>query len=520
MSVWNPTAVSFTVYLLLMLVIGWLGYRQTNNLSDYILGGRRLGSFVTALSAGASDMSGWLLLGLPGAIYVGGLSGVWIAIGLAIGAWANWRLVAARLRVHTEVCGNALTLPEYLTQRFGDRSHVLRIVTALVILTFFTIYCASGVVAGARLFETMFGLDYHTALWIGAVATIAYVFIGGFLAVSWTDTVQASLMFAALVVTPIAVITMDGGPVAAVDAVTALHPAHTDWFGDLAPIGVISLLAWGLGYFGQPHILVRFMAARSAAAIPQARRICMTWMVLCLTGAVAVGFFGLAFYGARPALSAGVNANSETIFMALTTQLFTPWLAGVLLAAILAAVMSTLSCQLLVCSSALTEDLYKTFARGPVSQRRLVWIGRAMVLAVAVIAVLLALDPESRVLGMVSYAWAGFGAAFGPLVLATLLWPRVTRNGALAGIVVGAATVLIWKQFGWFDLYEIVPGFALGGLALYVVSLLDRAPSPEVLARYATAEAVLQQIRAGKTTGENLLGGTGSTEAPAAQPSP
>ncbi len=507
MSLWNPTAVSFTVYLLLMLVIGWLGYRSTNNLSDYILGGRRLGSFVTALSAGASDMSGWLLLGLPGAIYVGGLSGVWIAVGLAVGAWANWHLVAARLRVHTEVCGNALTLPEYLTQRFGDSSHVLRIVTALVILIFFTIYCASGVVAGARLFETMFGLDYRTALWIGAVATIAYVFIGGFLAVSWTDTVQASLMFAALVVTPIAVITIDGGPAAAISAVTAVHPAHTDWFGELAPVGVISMLAWGLGYFGQPHILVRFMAARSAAAIPQARRICMTWMTLCLAGAVAVGFFGLAFYSARP-------ANPETIFMALTTQLFTPWLAGILLAAILAAVMSTLSCQLLVCASALTEDLYKTFARGPVSQRRLVWIGRAMVLAVAVVAVLLALDPNSRVLGMVSYAWAGFGAAFGPLVLATLLWPRVTRNGALAGIVVGAATVLIWKQFAWFELYEIVPGFVLGGLALVVVSRLGRAPSADVLARFEAAEAALRQIRDGAPVTP------GSTDAPTAQPTP
>ncbi|MBN9093520.1 sodium/proline symporter PutP [Pandoraea pnomenusa] len=514
MSLWNPTAVSFTVYLLLMLVIGWLGYRSTNNLSDYILGGRRLGSFVTALSAGASDMSGWLLLGLPGAIYVGGLSGVWIAVGLAVGAWANWHLVAARLRVHTEVCGNALTLPEYLTQRFGDSSHVLRIVTALVILIFFTIYCASGVVAGARLFETMFGLDYRTALWIGAVATIAYVFIGGFLAVSWTDTVQASLMFAALVVTPIAVITIDGGPAAAISAVTAVHPAHTDWFGELAPVGVISMLAWGLGYFGQPHILVRFMAARSAAAIPQARRICMTWMTLCLAGAVAVGFFGLAFYSARPLIGDGVAANPETIFMALTTQLFTPWLAGILLAAILAAVMSTLSCQLLVCASALTEDLYKTFARGPVSQRRLVWIGRAMVLAVAVVAVLLALDPNSRVLGMVSYAWAGFGAAFGPLVLATLLWPRVTRNGALAGIVVGAATVLIWKQFAWFELYEIVPGFVLGGLALVVVSRLGRAPSADVLARFEAAEAALRQIRDGAPVTP------GSTDAPTAQPTP
>lgn len=491
MTLLNPTAVTFTVYLALMLIIGWLGYRATRNLSDYILGGRRLGSFVTALSAGASDMSGWLLLGLPGAIFVGGLSGVWIAIGLALGGWCNWRLVAARLRIYTEQCGNALTLPEYLTRRFDDHSHVLRIVTALVILIFFTVYCASGVVAGARLFETMFGLDYRTALWIGALATIAYVFIGGFLAVSWTDTVQASLMFAALVVTPIAVMTIDGGPAAAISAVQAVKPAHVDWFGDLTPVAILSMLAWGLGYFGQPHILVRFMAARSASAIPRARRICMTWMVLCLAGAVAVGFFGLAFFSARPTIGGGVFANPETIFMALATQLFAPWLAGVLLAAILAAVMSTLSCQLLVCASALTEDLYKTFAGGDVEQRKLVWIGRAMVLGVAVVAVLLALDPDSRVLGMVSYAWAGFGAAFGPLILASLLWPRVTRNGAIAGIVVGAATVLIWKPFGWFGLYEIVPGFAFGALAIVLVSRLDKAPSPAMLERFAAVDALL-----------------------------
>lgn len=498
MSLLDPTAVTFTLYLLLMLAIGWLGYRATRNLSDYILGGRRLGSFVTALSAGASDMSGWLLLGLPGAIYLSGLSGIWIGVGLALGAWANWHLVAARLRVHTEHCGNALTLPEYLTQRFDDRSHVLRIVTAVVILIFFTLYCASGVVAGARLFETMFGLDYTTALWIGALATIAYVFIGGFLAVSWTDTVQASLMFAALVVTPLMVMAADGGALAAIDAVRSIKPAHTDWLGDLTPIGLLSLLAWGLGYFGQPHILVRFMAARAATEIPRARRICMSWMVLCLVGAVAVGFFGLAYFSAHPDAAAGVLANPETVFIALTTQLFTPWLAGMLLAAILAAVMSTLSCQLLVCSSALTEDLYKTFARKDVSQRRLVWIGRAMVLAVAVVAVLLALDPNSRVLGMVSYAWAGFGAAFGPLVLASLLWPRVTRNGALAGIVVGAATVLIWKPFGWFGLYEIIPGFALSALAIFLVSRFDRAPAPEVVARYTAAEAALAAQMAGE----------------------
>ncbi|GAB3630376.1 sodium/proline symporter [Pandoraea terrae] len=495
----NPTFVTFSVYIVAMLAIGWLGYRATRNLSDYILGGRRLGSFVTALSAGSSDMSGWLLLGLPGAIFIGGLSGIWIAIGLAVGAWLNWRFVAARLRVYTEACGNALTLPEFLTRRFEDRNNVLRIVTALVILVFFTIYCASGVVAGARLFESMFDMPYRTALWIGALATIAYVFIGGFLAVSWTDTVQASLMFAALLVTPLTVLSVDGGLGAATAAVEAVKPAHTALFGELSAMGVISMLAWGFGYFGQPHILVRFMAAKSVAAIPRARQICMTWMLLCLSGAVAVGFFGLAYFSGRPAQGESVFANPETVFIALATQLFAPWIAGILLAAILAAVMSTLSCQLLVCASALTEDIFKTFVKRDATQGQLVWIGRAMVLAVAAIAIVLAFDPNSRVLGMVSYAWAGFGAAFGPLILLSLTWRGVTRNGALAGIVVGAVTVLVWKQYGWFDLYEILPGFALGTLAVVAGSRVGPAPSPTMLQVFNSVNATVQETEATPT---------------------
>lgn len=472
-----PTTITFAIYLLAMLLIGWFGYRATANLSDYILGGRSLGSLVTALSAGASDMSGWLLMGLPGAVFATGLSAAWIAIGLCIGAWLNWRFVAARLRVYTEKVGNALTLPDYFTQRFEDRSQLLRIVTALVILVFFTIYCASGVVAGARLFESMFGMDYRLALWIGAFATMAYVFIGGFLAVSWTDTVQASLMITALILAPLMVIHADGGVAASSAVIEAARPAALDMLASLDTIAIVSLLAWGLGYFGQPHILVRFMAAESVKTIPKARRIGMTWMVLCLGGAVAVGFFGIAFFGQRPELAANVNANAETVFLEVAKLLFNPWVGGILLAAVLAAVMSTLSCQLLVCSSALTQDLYKTFLRPQASQRELVWFGRAMVFAVTVIAILVAQDPGSKVLGLVSYAWAGFGAAFGPLVLLSLVWPRMTRNGALAGMVVGAVTVLVWQHTQWFGLYEIVPGFGLAALAIIAVSLLDTPPS-------------------------------------------
>ncbi|WP_159916982.1 sodium/proline symporter PutP [Pantoea sp. 18069] len=483
-----PTTITFAIYLLAMLLVGWLGYRATANLSDYILGGRRLGSLVTALSAGASDMSGWLLMGLPGAVFVSGLSASWIAIGLSLGAWFNWRFVAARLRVYTEKVGNALTLPDYFTNRFEDRSHLLRIVTALVILVFFTIYCASGVVAGARLFESMFGMDYRIALWVGAFATMAYVFVGGFLAVSWTDAIQASLMITALILAPLMVIHADGGVAASHAAIAAARPAALDMVASLDTIAIVSLLAWGLGYFGQPHILVRFMAAESVKTIPNARRIGMTWMVLCLGGAVAVGFFGIAFFGQRPELAADVNANAETVFLEVAKLLFNPWISGMLLAAVLAAIMSTLSCQLLVCASALTQDLYKAFLRKNAGQRELVWFGRAMVFAVTVVAILIARDPDSRVLSMVSYAWAGFGAAFGPVVLLSLVWPRMTRNGALAGMVVGAVTVLVWQHYQWFKLYEMVPGFGLATLAIVVASLLDKPPSSRQKALHAEVE--------------------------------
>ena len=455
----TPTIVTFAIYLLGMLLIGCAGYKATSNLSDYILGGRSLGSVVTALSAGASDMSGWLLMGLPGAVFATGLSASWIAIGLCVGAWLNWRFVAARLRVYTEKVGNALTLPDYFTNRFEDGSSLLRIVTALVILVFFTVYCASGVVAGARLFESMFGMDYQTALWVGAVATMAYVFIGGFLAVSWTDTIQASLMITALILAPLMVIYADGGVAASNAVVLTVRPGALDMFANFDTIAIVSLLAWGLGYFGQPHILVRFMAAASVQTIPKARRISMTWMILCLGGAVAVGFIGIPYFATHAAGAAAVNANAETVFMELAKQLFNPWIAGALLAAILAAVMSTLSCQLLVCSSALTEDIYRVFLRKNASQTELVWVGRAMVLLVAVIAIALASNPENRVLGLVSYAWAGFGAAFGPVVILSVLWKGMTRNGALAGMIVGAVTVVVWKNWIGLGLYEIIPGF-------------------------------------------------------------
>ena len=496
MTASTPLLVTFGLYLLLMVAIGFIAWRRTRNFDDYILGGRSLGGYVTALSAGASDMSGWLLLGLPGAMYAGGLSEAWIGFGLILGAYLNWRFVAGPLRVYTERTENALTLPDYFTTRFAEGGRLLRIIAALVILVFFAVYAASGIVAGARLFESVFGLPYGQALWWGAAATIRYTLVGGFLAVSWTDTVQATLMLFALILAPIMVMVSTGGFGASVAIIEQVDPTRLDWFagGTLGAIGIISLLAWGLGYFGQPHILARFMAADSVRTIPTARRIGMAWMILCLLGSLGVGFFGIAYFGANPDEAALMGDNPERVFIALSEALFNPWIAGVLLSAILAAIMSTLSCQLLVCSSALTEDFYRGFVRPAASQRELVWFGRASVLAVALVAIWIARDPESRVLGLVSYAWAGFGAAFGPVVVFSLFWERMTRMGAFAGIAVGALTVGLWPLTG-SALYEMVPGVAFASIAVVVGSLLDRPPPAHIV---ATHRAVRDELR---TTG-------------------
>ncbi|CBJ81125.1 major sodium:proline symporter (SSS family) [Xenorhabdus bovienii str. Jollieti] len=489
MTVNSPMLITFIVYISAMLVIGYMAYRSTKNFDDYILGGRRLGSVVTALSAGASDMSGWLLMGLPGLIFLSGISGGWIAIGCLMGAYLNWLWVAGRLRVHTEVNNNALTLPDYFTHRFEDSSKILRIISALVILVFFTIYCASGVVAGGLLFESTFGISYEKAIWLGALATIGYTFLGGFLAVSWTDTVQATLMIFALILVPVLILFNVGGFENAIAVIEAKHTFYLDMFKGLNAIAIISLLGWGFGYFGQPHILARFMAADSHKTIHKARRISMTWMFLCLAGTVAVGFFGIAYFELYPEQAAPVLQKNERIFIELGTLLFNPWITGILLSAVLAAVMSTLSCQLLVCSSALTEDLYKAFVRTKASQNELVWVGRLMVLLVAAIAIVIATNPNNKVLALASNAWAGFGAAFGPVVLISVLWKRMTRNGALIGMLVGAITVLVWMQYKWFGLYEIIPGFIFASIAIIGVSLLGKAPSQATQQRFDEAEA-------------------------------
>ncbi len=474
-----------------MVGIGWVYYGKTKTLSDYILGGRGLNSWVGAMSAQASDMSGWLLLGLPGYAYVAGLESFWIAFGLGLGTWMNWKFVAVKLRNYTEISGDSITLPDYFENRFRDKTHFLRIISAIFILIFFLIYTASGFVAGAKLFSTVFGLSYQSALMIGVMVIISYTFLGGFMAVSWTDFFQGIIMVVAIVVVPVMGILKAGGLSSTLDSIQSLNPALLNMFTDtkgapLAVLSVVSLMAWGLGYFGQPHILARFMAIRTTAEIKKAKNIAMGWVAISLSFAVVVGLVGLVCLDAP--LAAG---DHEKIFMVMVNELVPTVLAGVFLAAILAAIMSTADSQLLVTSSALTEDFYKVLLRKEASDVELVWVSRFAVVLVAVCAWFFARNPDSSVLALVSYAWAGFGATFGPIILLSLYWKRMTRNGALAGIVAGGITVIVWKQLsgGFFDLYEIVPGFAISIIAIIIVSLMDEEPSKEIADEFETFRA-------------------------------
>ncbi|EDL62748.1 sodium/proline symporter PutP [Bacillus sp. SG-1] len=489
----TATLVTFIVYLVGMLAIGIISYRLTSNLSDYVLGGRSLGPGVAALSAGASDMSSWLLLGLPGYAYAAGLGSIWLALGLVVGAYLNWRFVASRLRSYTEVANDSITVPDFFENRFKDKSRILRVVSALVILIFFTFYTSSGLVGGAVLFQESFNMSYNTALLIGAIVIISYTFLGGFLAVSWTDFIQGILMFLALIVAPIVAITEVGGWGSTVDQVNAINPDYMSAFTGMTGIGIISLAAWGLGYFGQPHIITRFMALKSTKDVPKARLIGMTWMILAMVGAVLVGLAGIAFFADAPLITDAAD-NSEKVFILFTDVLFNPWVSGILLAAILSAIMSTIDSQLLVSSSALAEDFYKAIIRKNASDKELVWVGRLGVILIALVAVLLAVQANpanenaSSILDLVSYAWAGFGAAFGPVILFALFWKGMTRNGALAGMIVGALTVVIWPELGT-DLYEIVPGFILAAIAILIFSKVGPQPSEEIQSEFDTAAA-------------------------------
>ncbi len=475
---------TFIAYLIGMLAIGVIAYKRTSSSSDYFLGGRSLGPWPAALSAGASDMSGWLLLGLPGYAYAAGFEAFWLAGGLLIGTWANWFINAKRLRTYS-ITTDALTLPEFLSRRFQDNSKLIQTISAFFILLFFLFYTSSGLVAGGKLFETVFGLDYSVAVVIGTVCVVSYTLFGGFLAVSWTDLVQGLLMSAALLIVPLAA--MDGGFGQLTSDLSAINPELLTLWNDtkgepLTAIAIISLAAWGLGYFGQPHILARFKATRSNKDLTTARRIAVVWTGLSMFGAMLVGLVGLIY----TTNSGGELADGEKIFMLLVNAMFHPVIAGILLAAILAAIMSTADSQLLVSSSALAEDFYKQVFNKNATQQQVVMVGRVAVIGLSLVALFLAMNPDSSVLGLVSYAWAGFGAAFGPAIVLSLYWAGMNRNGALAGIVVGGITIVVWKQLtgGWFDVYEIVPGIIFSTIAIVAVSKISGEPSVEVKSQH------------------------------------
>ncbi|MDO5067099.1 MAG: sodium/proline symporter PutP [Propionibacteriaceae bacterium] len=487
--------IAMIVYFVAMILIGLWAYRRTTSIDDYMLAGRNLGPVATALSAGASDMSGWLLMGLPGALYLTGLVELWIAVGLTIGAWLNWKYTAPRLRTYTEVAGNSLTIPTFLGRRLRDGSRLIQITAGTITLVFFTFYVSSGMVAGGEFFKASFGMNYQVGMLLVAGITVLYTLVGGFLAVAYTDVVQGLMMVTALVAVPVAGVIHLGGFGPLIETITELDPGTWAlWGASTSVLGVISSMAWGLGYFGQPHIIVRFMALGSPQQAKAGRRIGIGWMLLGCLGAAATALVGIAVYKR----DTGALPNPETVFITLGQLLFHPLIAGFMLAAILAAIMSTISSQLLVSSSALVEDLYRAFRRRELTAKSSVFIGRIGVLVVSVVAAVLAWEANDTILKLVAFAWAGFGAAFGPIVVLALYWKRLTRWGALAGMVTGAVVVAIWGNVegGIFDLYEILLGF-LANLAVAIGVSLMTTVAPEVDEEFDRAVALVHTFSQG-----------------------
>lgn len=473
----------FAVYLGLLLAVSIYSAGKSSTMADYILGGRSLGKWSTALSAQASDMSGWLLMGLPGALYVGGLCEAWIAIGLGLGTYLNWKFVAYRLRIFSESLDNALTMPEFLSNRFHDKKNVLKTVTAVFITIFFLIYTASAIVAGAKLFSTIFGISYFLALFIGWLLILSYTFMGGFLAVCWTDSIQGALMFVAMLIVPVTMFVMLGGhwgdvlPLLEDGGETYLKLSGStdgmDWKS------VLSNLAWGLGYFGMPHIIVRFMAIKDPQELKYSRWIGVTWVAVTLGMAICIGIVGRAFVN-----SFGLpftDADAESIFLVAIDYIFPSIVAGFLLAAVLSATMSTAESQLLVSASSIANDLVKPF-NSHISEKALMLISRVSVLGVALLAFCIAIDPNNSIMDLVSDGWAGLGGAFSAVMLFSLFWRKTSFRGAVTGIVVGGSTVILWLIFGGnTGIYALLPGFILSALSIIVVSLIWRDEESEAL---------------------------------------
>jgi len=489
---------AFIIYFLIVLGIGYYFYKRTHDMGDYILGGRSMNPYVTAMSAQASDMSSWLLMGLPGAVLLLGLGEAWIGIGLAIGSYLSWLLVAKKLRIHSEVAGNALTVPEFFSNRFKDDRGILRVVAAIIILFFFVIYVASGFKGCGVIFQTIFPeIPLVAAMAIGAIVVIAYTFLGGYKAICWTDFFQALLMVIAIVVVPIATIGSTTGGWEAIQAgLDGLGTEFLNIFYDggqqMSIIAIISLLAWAFGYFGMPHVIVRYMAIKDPKQVKVARRVSLIWIIIALSFAILVGVVGRGYlmiqYGGIPE-----GFNAEHIFVFLSGDLFPALIAGILYAAILAAIMSTADSQLLVASSSISNDLIsktKWAKKQSHLEKKLMWISRFIVIAVAAFAFVLAVFGGSNIMGLVSYAWAGFGAAFGPLMILSLYWKRTTYAGAVAAMVVGFLSVILWNTFltGPTGIYELLPAFFLALIAGIVVSLVTKVPQQEILDEFDEAK--------------------------------
>lgn len=494
--------IAFGVYLVMMIAVGAMYMSKNNSSADYFLGGRNLGGFVAALSAQASDMSGWLLMGLPGSIYALGTGQVWIAVGLFLGTVANWLFISGRLRKYTIASNNSLTLPEFFTNRFRDEKKILLGISSVVIVIFFLVYTASALASGGKLFNSIFGIDYHIALAIGAIVILVYTFMGGFLAVCTTDFIQGTLMLIALLAVPLIAYALIGGGVGPQLASTGVEAAS---FLDIMQEGgqaitatsIISSLAWGLGYCGMPHILVRFMAIKDEKELKKSKAVGIVWVFLSLLFASFIGILGRA-YLAPTILGEDGAASTESVFIEMIKQIFTvdiaaPFVAGVFLCAILAAIMSTADSQLLVTASAVAEDLYKGIFKKDATEKQVLSLSRAVTVVVAVLAFVIAWNPDSSIMGLVSDAWAGFGAAFGPIVILALFWKRTNLQGAIAGIVSGAAVVILWDYIPLISgetignvtgLYSLVPGFAISLLLIVVVSLVTPAPSDEIVKEF------------------------------------
>lgn len=498
-----PVLVAFVVYLLMMLGIGFYFSNKSKKISDYFLAGRGLNSWVTAMSAQASDMSGWILMGLPGAAYATGMGNYWIAIGLAIGTILNWAFVAKPLRRFTEAAGNSITIPQYLQNRFKADSPIVRLVCAVVIFIFFLVYTTSAFVSGGKLFQVVFNIDStnetytKAAVIISALIIVSYTFMGGFNAVAWTDFIQGLLMIIAIAAVPITLIcSIDNfSPDMIANTAKIVEEGQStagfaSLFENRSATGIISDLAWALGYFGMPHILVRFMAIKDAKSVKKSAVIAIIWVIISLGAAVLIGILGRVYLDSQ-GIYLG-SAEQELIFIKVVKMLFPGIIAGILLSAVLASIMSTADSQLLVTASAVANDFFKVVVKKDVSDKTLMWVSRGSVMVISVIACILALDPKDSIMGIVSNAWAGFGAAFGPAILLSLYWKRLTLKGTVAGIITGAGTVLLWDNILHLGgvMYSIVPGFILSIIVTVIVSFIDKEPSNEVKEIFEKAKAI------------------------------